>query len=335
MRPVDLIGCGALNLDLIYRLPRSFPLWDELGPPGTEQMMDASVRKAVDEALAHVDPVRAGGGQAANTVNALARLGYAAAMVGRVGGDDDGLFLLDQIAPADARLVRRAGDTGRVYVLLDENGERRNLVWPAANDAFSPGDLPRRLPRARFALFTSFVGDGPLAAQLALLERLPPEVEIAFDPGEIYARKGVKRFLPILQRCAYLFSTETELEMLCGLSLPESLDFLLNAGVGLVIVKMGGRGARLVGRRVDLYVPPLPAEVVDVTGAGDLFAAGFVAAMIEQVGLESSGRLAAWVASRGISGLGRSAYPDAEAWRERLAEERGDQDAAITRRGGA
>ena len=44
--------------------------------------------------------------------------------------------------------------------------------------------------------------------------------------------------------------------MLCGLSLPESLDFLLNAGVGLVIVKMGGRGARLVGRRVDLYVPP-------------------------------------------------------------------------------
>jgi ribokinase len=112
--------------------------------------------------------------------------------------------------------------------------------------------------------------------------------------------------------------------MLCGLSLPESLDFLLNAGVGLVIVKMGGRGARLVGRRVDLYVPPLPTEVVDVTGAGDLFAAGFLAAMIEQAGIESAGRLAAWAASRGISGLGRSAYPDAEAWRERLAEERGE-----------
>jgi ribokinase len=335
MRPVDLIGCGALNLDLIYRLPRSFPLWDELGPPGTEQLLVASVRKAVDEALAHVDPVRAGGGQAANTVNALARLGYPAAMIGRVGADDDGLFLLGELAPADARLVHREGDSGRVYVLLDEDGERRNLVWPGANDSFSTADVPRRLPRTRYALFTSFVGDAPLAAQLALLERLPADVEIAFDPGEIYARKGVKRFLPILRRCAYLFSTETELEMLCGLSLPESLDFLLNTGVGLVIVKMGGRGARLVGRRVDLYVPPLPAEVVDVTGAGDLFAAGFVAAMIEQVGLESAGRLAAWAASRGISGLGRSAYPDAEAWRERLAEERGEGDAAVTRRGGA
>ncbi|MFA4966005.1 MAG: PfkB family carbohydrate kinase [Thermoleophilia bacterium] len=323
MKPVDLIGCGALNLDLIYRLPRGFALWDELGPPGGEQLLDADVRRAVDEALAHVPPTRSGGGQAANTAFALARLGYRAAMIGRVGADDDGRYLLGELAPAEARLVARKGESGRVYVLLDEDGERRNLVWPAANDAFAAADVPRRPPKTRFALFTSFVGDEPLAAQLALLERLPPEVEVTFDPGEIYARKGVKRFLPILRRCAYLFATETELEMLCGLSLPESLDFALNAGVGLVVVKMGGRGARLVGRRVDLYVPPLPAEVVDVTGAGDLFAAGFIAGMIEQAGLESAGRLAAWAASRGIAGLGRSTYPDAAAWRARLAEERG------------
>ncbi len=330
MRSTDLIGCGALNVDLIYRLPRSFPLWDELGPPGTERLMDADVRRAVDEALAHVEPVRSGGGQAANTAHALARLGYRAAMVGRVGADEDGLYLLKELAPAEGRMVARDGETGRVYVLLDEDGERRNLVWPAANDGFAPDDVPKRPPKTRFAYFTSFVGEGPLEAQLALLERLPPETEIAFDPGEIYARKGVKRFLPILHRCNYLFATEKELEMLCGLSLPESLDFVLNAGVGLVVCKMGGRGARLVGRRADLYVPPMPTEVVDVTGAGDLFAAGFIAAMIEQVGLEGAGRLASWAASRGISGVGRSTYPDAEAWQARLAEERGEAE-GVTR----
>ena len=334
MKPLDLLGCGALNVDLIYRLPRSFSLWDELGPPGTEQLMDANIRRAVDEALAHVEPTRSGGGQAANTAHAVARLGYRAAMTGRVGDDDDGPYLLGELAPAEGRLVARDGDTGRVYVLLDEDGERRNLVWPAANDAFAPADLPKRPPRTRFAYFTSFVGDGPLAAQLALLERLPTETEVAFDPGEIYARKGVKRFLPLLHRCAYLFATERELEMLCGLSLPESLDFVLNAGVGLVVCKMGGRGARLVGRRVDLYVPPMPAEVVDVTGAGDLFAAGFIGGLIEQVGLESAGRLAAWAASRGIAGLGHSTYPDAAAWKARLAEERGE-DESVSRGGGS
>ena len=326
MRPLDLIGCGALNLDLIYRLPRTFPLWEELGPPGTEQLLDAAVRRAVEEALAHITAARSGGGQAANTANAIARLGYHAAMVGRVGEDDEGHFMIDELAPAEGRFVARGGETGRVFVLLDEDGERRNLVWPAANDELSVVDVPKRLPRTRFAYFSSFVGDGPLEAQLALLRRLPAESEVAFDPGEIYARKGVKRFLPLLQRCAYLFATEKELEMLCGLSLPESLDFILNAGVGLVVCKMGGRGARLVGRRVDMYVPPLPVEVVDVTGAGDLFAAGFLAGMMEGVGLAGAGRLAAWAASRGIAGLGRSTYPDAAQWRVRLAEERGEPE---------
>jgi ribokinase len=322
VKQLDLVGCGALNLDLIYRLPRDFPLWEELGPPGTEQLLEPAVRKAVDEALAHITPVRSGGGQAANTTYAMARLGYHAAMVGRVGADDDGAYVLQELQPGDGQAVKRDGETGRVYVLLDENGERRNLVSPGANDQFSPGDLPRRTPRTRFAYFSSFVGDEPLQAQLALLQRLPADVEVAFDPGEIYARKGVKRFLPLLRRCSYFFATEKELEMLCGLALPEALDFVLRAGAGLVVCKMGGRGARLVGNRVDMYVPPLPAEVVDVTGAGDLFAAGFLAAMLEQTGLEAAGRLAAWAASRGIAGLGRSSYPDAEAWQARLAEER-------------
>ncbi len=326
MKPVDLLGCGALNLDLIYRLPRSFPLWDELGPPGSEVLLKPSLRRTLDEALAYVKPARSGGGQAANTVHAFAKMGYAAAMCGRVGQDDEGAFLLGELRPAQSRLVARGGESGRVCVLLDEDGERRNFVLPAANDAFSPADIPQRPPKTRFALFTSFVGDEPLEAQLTLLERLPAAVEIAFDPGEVYARKGVKRFLPILQRCSYLFATETELAVLCGLALGEAVDFLLNAGVGLVICKMGGRGARLVGRRIDLFVPPEPVTVVDVTGAGDVFAAGFIGGMLESVGLESAGRLAAWAAARAITGEGRGTYPDAEAWRRRLREERGEDN---------
>ena len=44
MRPLDILGCGALNVDLVYRLSRSFPLWDELGAPGSEHLMDAHMR---------------------------------------------------------------------------------------------------------------------------------------------------------------------------------------------------------------------------------------------------------------------------------------------------
>ena len=173
MRSYDLIGCGALNLDLIYRLPADSPLWRELPPPGAEQAIGADLQASVEEALAGIEPTRSGGGQAANTAFAFARLGFGAAMLGRVGADDAGRFLAAELAPCDARYLARDGESGRVYVLLNEAGERRNLVWPAANDEFSPADLPRRLPPARFAYFSSFVGKRPLQTQLALLERLP------------------------------------------------------------------------------------------------------------------------------------------------------------------
>jgi len=190
----DLIGCGALNLDLIYRLPSDSPLWRRLPPPGAELAIDAELQASVEAELADLEPTRSGGGQAANAAYALARLGFSAAMLGRIGADDAGRFLTSELAPCDARYLARDGESGRVYVLLNEAGERRNLVWPAANDAFSPADLPRRLPPTRFAYFSSFVGERPLQTQLALLERLPDGVEIAFDPGEIYARLGVKCF---------------------------------------------------------------------------------------------------------------------------------------------
>ncbi|MGZ4200387.1 MAG: carbohydrate kinase family protein, partial [Thermoleophilia bacterium] len=267
MRPYDLIGCGALNLDLIYRLPADAPLWEQLPPPGSEWSISATERAAVDHEVEGMEAMRSGGGQAANTAWALARLGYRTAMMGRVGRDDDGRFVAGELAPCDGRFLANAGETGRVYVLLNETGERRNLVWPATNDDFDAADLPRRLPRTSFAYFSSFVGEKPLAAQLALLDRLPDDVQVAFDPGEIYARRDVKRFIPLLKRSSFVFATETELQILCGLPVDEAIDFLLQVGVGLVVRKMDEQGARIVGRRIDLYIPPHPAEVVDVTGA--------------------------------------------------------------------
>lgn len=322
MRHVDLIGCGALNLDLIYRLPAGFVLWDRLPPRGAEEGVDDHERHELDEMLVGLKPYRSGGGQAANVVYGLRRLGYDAVMLGRVGDDADGEQLRQELGPEAVEHVVRDGSSGRVYVLLDEGGERRNLVWPGTNDRFGVADLPRKLPKTRFAYLSSFVGDVPLAGQLALLESLPPTAEVAFDPGELYARKGVKRFMPLLQQTTYLFATEHELELLCGVQLERAIEFLVNLGVDTVVCKMGERGARMVSRLGEVYVPPSPASVVDVTGAGDLFAAGFLGGLLEDLPLETAGRLAGWTAARGIGGLGRSAYPDAAAWRERVDLER-------------
>ena len=173
------------------------------GRPAPSSSWTPPCARAVDEALTHVPPARSGGGQAANTANALARLGYRTTMIGRVGDDDEGRFVLEELAPAEGRLVARGGETGRVYVLLDEDGERRNLVWPAANDALSPADVPRRLPRTRFAYFSSFVGDGPLDAQLALFGASRPRPRSPSTP----ARSTRARASSVSSRCCSAAAT--------------------------------------------------------------------------------------------------------------------------------
>jgi len=322
MKPVDLIGCGAINLDLIYRLEDAPAITDGLPERGAEDSLGDETRAVLDEALREVQPRRSGGGQAANVVYGLRRLGYDAVLVGRVGTDPEGEELTADLGTEATRYVVRDGVSGRVYVLLDEEGERRNLVAPGTNDALAVTDLPKRLPPTQFAYFSSFVGDGPFEAQMALLDRLPQTTQVAFDPGELYARRGVKRFMPLLRRTTYLFATEHELELLCGVSIGSAFEFLFRVGVDTVVCKMGERGARLVSRLGDIYVPPSPAHVIDVTGAGDLFAAGFIGGLLEQLTLESCGRVAAWAAAKGIAGFGRSSYPDAAAWREQIDLER-------------
>lgn len=322
MRRFDLIGCGALNLDLFYRLPDTFPLWTELPKAGSEQGLSEDLRRTIDDALAYLEPQQSGGGQAANTAFALGRMGFSVAMMGRLGKDAAGEFIARELGAVDTRFLARAGVSGRVYILLDERGERRNFVWAGANDEYDVKDLPRHALQTRYAYFSSFLGEKPLETQLALLSRLPAEVEVAFDPGEIYARRGVKRFIPFLKRASFVFATENELGLLCGLPPDEAIQFLLTVGVGLIVCKMGARGARIIGKRLDLYVPPHPAEVVDVTGAGDLFAAGFIGGLLEGLGLEAAGHLGAWAASQGITGVGRSTYPTEEQWRARVEDER-------------
>ena len=326
MKSYDLIGCGALNLDLIYRLPADSPLWHELPPPGAEQAVDARAARRASTRRWPASNRRAAAAARRPTPRfALARLGFSAAMLGRVGADEAGRFLASELAPCDARYLARDGESGRVYVLLNEAGERRNLVWPAANDEFSPADLPRRLPAARFAYFSSFVGERAAghparparAAARRRRDRLRPRRDLRPPRREVLHPVPQAHLVRVRHRDA-----SSRRSAAC--TADKALSFLLDVGVGLVVCKMGDRGAQIVGRRLDLYVPPHPAEVVDVTGAGDLFAAGFIGGLLEGLGLESAGRLAAWAASRGIAGLGRSTYPDAAAWRERVAEERGE-----------
>jgi sugar/nucleoside kinase (ribokinase family) len=326
---VRVICLGAINLDLSYQIARKdFRYFQEVWPDlkwGGEVAVTGAAELRLQELLARHARLsgRFGGGQAANTAYSLGRLGLDPALVGRVGADADGDFLREELSQAGVQVdyLVRQGKSGRAYILTDPGDleqERTILVAPNTNDDLAPGDIPwEALATARFLHFTSFVGDKPLEVQGEIGGRLPDDGPgLSLDPGELYARRGREVLAPLLSRVETLLATETEWGLLGG-----EISCHPAWAPPVVVIKRGARGARLLTplRYLDFPVE-LGGGPVDTLGAGDVFAAGYLAGRLNGFHLNACVRLGNRAAAFSIQGAGRTNYPDKEFLQRQLAD---------------
>lgn len=313
---LDFVGFGALNLDVFYQL-RPGGRVDQVVPslkPGGERMGDESERGIIlRSAQKHADVMgRSGGGQAANTAVALARMGFQCGFLGKVGDDEMGDFLLESLENVDKSRIRRGGNSGMCLCILDQDGERANAVFPGCNDTISLDDSDVEYVRSSRALhLTSFCSESVLEMQGWILKRAGQELMVTFDPGEIYSRLGLDRVKDVLQYTRVLFATSEELRLLTGKEPQRAAEDIIRCGADIVVWKKSGRGSEIVSEDKNLRISASKAEkVVDKTGAGDVYAAGFIAGLLLELPLEQCGRLASEAAALSISGYGREKYPD-------------------------
>ncbi|RJR42776.1 MAG: carbohydrate kinase family protein, partial [Deltaproteobacteria bacterium] len=252
---------------------------------------------------------RSGGGQAANTAWALARMGLDVALAGRVGEDADGAFLKESLAGVNLDYLVQAGQSGRAYILADPQGERAILTAPNTNDELTRQDLPpEALAAARFLYLTSFAGDGPLKAQEEIAVELQDGPRLILEPGELYVRRGLPALEGIIDHLDTLLVTAREWELLGGM--PKSHP---HWAPPVVVIKRGPLGARLLTppRYLDFPVE-LASRPVDILAAGDAFAAGYLAGRFLGLHLNLAVRLANRTAAWTLGGAGREDYPDAK-----------------------
>jgi sugar/nucleoside kinase (ribokinase family) len=251
--------------------------------------------------------LRSGGGQAANAAYALARLAVPVLLVGRVGADEDGAFLKEGLAGVNLEHLVTQGESGRAYILVDAEGERTILVAPNTNDQLQEADIPLEvLADSAFIHVTYFAGDGPLEAQRRILQRLAGSLRVCFDPGELYARRGREALTDIIDQTETLFVTDAEWEILGG-----DLRVHHDWAPPVVLIKRGARGSRMLTPVRYLDFPPfLPERTVDTLGAGDVFAAGYIAGLFQGLNLPQAVRLASALAAFALGGAGRERYPD-------------------------
>jgi len=280
MPSFDVIGLGALNVDRIHSVPRVIT-------DGAELIQESTA---------------AAGGSSANTVYGLAKLGLRCGFVGAVGDEDADLVLASfaEVGVDASRIVRKPGAaTATVFAFADPMGRRAMYVYPGANALFAPGDIDAAyLADARLLVISSFAGDVPLAVQKAAVGALPSATLLALCLDALWAQAGQDALAELVARSTIVFANIDELGELTGQGLPVAAEALLALGCRMVVVTFGGgterpawmavepqgaAGAPVVcwmvsadGQSALAAHPTHEGTVVDGTGAGDAFAAGFV-----------------------------------------------------------
>jgi ribokinase len=252
---VEVITAGHVNWDVTLRV-------DALPDPDGEARIDSQHRS--------------GGGSAANVAVALAGMEFDAGVVGSVGDDDYGLLARRELESAGVDCSRllavETAETTTEDLVVDADGEVMVLGNDGANEAVAPDDVdPEYVAGADHLHLTSQRPD--TAAELA---RVATEagVTVSFDPGRRLAERD---FAEALARADVVFLNDREARAI----LDDELDHPAAELHGrVVVVKQGEDGARVDTPEASVAHPGFDADAVDTTGAGDAFAAGFLAVLL-------------------------------------------------------
>ncbi len=312
---LDVIGLGALNLDQVYRLewPRLNKKLANFIHPGSELALNDSEFQHLFGIIKQIGTLvgKSGGGQAANTVVALSRMGISCGYVGKLGADEAGRNIRMRLKGVDKRGLVTDKRSGHCLSLLNAEGERCTLINPGCNDKLALSDVkPDYLKQARLLYFSSFVSDKQLQLQTQIARKLSPSIDLALDPGELYARRGLLALEELLGRCRLLFITDKEIELLTGKKYKAGTKQILALGVEIIICKRGEKGAYVLSGKEEFELPVEKVSAVDKTGAGDVFAAGFIAGLFNGLKLKKCTLLGHKAAIQSMMGVGRKSYPD-------------------------
>ncbi|MET1124321.1 MAG: carbohydrate kinase family protein [Archaeoglobaceae archaeon] len=279
----DAVGFGALNLDKIFYVDK-IPSIDEEG---------------------YVKDVKFfPGGSAANTIVGLSRLGLKTAYIGKVGSDEEGRILLEDLVKEGVEtglVVRSEGRSGVAMIFVDESGNRAILVDPGVNDTIRYDEIDvEEAKKYRLLHLTSFICKNSLDS-LESQKRIVGEFDlVSFDPGMPYAERGLEDLEPIIRNTTVFLPSRAEIELLFNMSYEEAAEECLSMGVEVVVVKLGSEGCYVRTAEKEFRVPPMASRVVDTTGAGDAFNAGFLYGYLKGKSVEDCAKLGSYVAARCI-----------------------------------
>jgi sugar/nucleoside kinase (ribokinase family) len=308
------VGAGAALMDLLLEEKDDF-----LGRLGAEKggmtLVEAPViRSALDATKGGVKS--APGGSAANTLVGIGNLGGGARMIGRVGKDDLGERFRAGLRHAGVEEKLRVSEedsTGHVLSIVTPDAQRTMFTFLGASSGLNPADVGDE----DFAGSNLLHLEGYLLFNRPLVERLlelarKQGARVALDLGSFQVVQAMRDYLDELfarGSVDILLANEDEARAYTGVGESESLEKFADKA-GTAVVKRGKDGALIARGKERLDVMAHPVAALDTTGAGDLWASGFLYGLQHDLGLEASARLGSKIGSEVVQVLGAVIPPE-------------------------
>ena len=308
-----VVGLGNAVVDVLSHIDDAFLAAHGL-PKGAMTLVDGDRAGRLQAAMA--PSVEASGGSAANTVAGIAARGGKAAFIGRTGGDRlGGVFARDMRALGVDFAAPPSGEgagTGRCLVMVTPDAQRTMCTWLGAAAELAPGDVdPARIAAARITYLEGYLWDPPAAREAcrkaaSIARAAGRKVALSLsDPFCVERHRRDFRALVDGGEIDVLVANEAELAALYEAADFESGLAAVRGACEAAALTRGARGSVVLagGAVHEIAAVPVP-RVVDTTGAGDLYAAGFLHVLASGGSAAEAGRAAAAAAAETLGHLG-------------------------------
>ena len=310
---IDVLTLGNAIVDVLAHTDEAFLLQKKVHK-GAMQLIDEA---RAEELYGDMGPaVIVSGGSGANTAAGVASFGVKAGFIGKVKNDETGKLFAHDLKAIDVHydvtLAEDGPATARSFILVTPDGERTMNTYLGACQNLTPDDVnPDTVRASSIVYLEGYLWDPPAAK-----EAFRKAVKIAHEAGNKVALTLSDAFCVDRYRDEFLglmrdgsldilFANIHELQSLYGTSDANSALAALREENVLGAITRSAQGALIVSRGETKAVPAFPVErVVDTTGAGDLFASGFLAGLVKNLDLTDCARLGGLAAAEIISHLG-------------------------------
>jgi sugar/nucleoside kinase (ribokinase family) len=304
----SILGIGNALIDVLINITDDSVLQKFGLPKGSMTLVDAELSAEIKKETKINKRIIQTGGSAANTVHGIAKLGGRCGYIGKISDDEFGNFYLEEFRKnkINTHFFFSQTGTGHATGLVSPDSERTFGTYLGAAMELTPEEMSHEI----FSEYGILHIEGYLVQNHALIEMA---MKIAKENGllvsiDMASFNIVEANLDFLRRIIreyvdIVFANEEEAYSLTSKN-PEEAVFEIAESCQIAVVKVGAKGSLIKSGDRVIRIDAIPAKSIDTTGAGDIYASGFLYAIAENLDLEVAGKIGSLLASRVVEVMG-------------------------------